>query len=151
MGDKRRVNRLRDLQRHLAPIDPIEQADPRTEEDWRQRDGELIDHARVEVLQDGIGTSGDPDILVPSDLLRLAQRALDAVIDEVEGSPAWALPGTAHLCGQDEDRRVEGSFFGPGEFSPVEHALAHDAHAGAVEGFQQDAVVWAGLTTFTQL
>src|SRR5215218_4954687 len=149
--DERRIDSLHDLRCDLVPVDPVEQADPLAEEDRRQRDGELIDQTRVEVLDDGVGTSRDSDILASGDLTRLPQRALDPVVDEVERGPARALPGTANLVGQDEDRRVERSFLGPETFSSLEHPLPHDVHAGTVESLLQDAVVLAGLTTFAKL
>src|SRR5215212_12200933 len=149
--DVRRVNSFSDLRCNLSPVDSVEQADPFAEEDRRQRDGEVIDQARVEVLEDGVGTSRDSDIFTSGDLTRLPQCALDSVVDEVESGLAWALPGTANLLGQDEDRRMEGCFLGPETFSAVEHPLPHDAHAGTVEGLLQDAVVLAGLTTVAKL
>src|SRR5215203_1176841 len=149
--DVRRVKSFSDLRCDLAPADPVEQADPLAEEDRRQRDGELIDQTRVEVLDDGVGTSRDSDILASGDLTRLPQRALDPVVDEVERGPARTLPGTANLVGQDEDRRVERGFLGPETFSSLEHPLAHDIHAGTVESLLQDAVVLASLTTFAKL
>ena len=65
--------------------------------------------------------------------------------------PPGRSQGLADLLGQDEDRRVEGGFLGPEALAAVEHPLAHDAHAGAVEGLLQDAVVLAGLAAVAEL
>src|SRR5260370_38783568 len=51
MRDHGRMNRLDDVHRDPARADPVEQAQPIAEENWRQRDGELIDQAGVEVLR----------------------------------------------------------------------------------------------------
>src|SRR5215211_6139638 len=110
--DERRIDSLHDLRCNLAPVDPFEQADPLAEKNRRQRDGELIYQARVEVLDDGVGTSRDPDVLASGDLTRLPQRTLDPVVDEVERGPARALPGTANLAGQDEDGVWKGASSG---------------------------------------
>src|SRR5688572_30837499 len=123
MGNERRVKRLHDLHRDLAPVDSLEQAETLTKENWRQRDVELVDQACIEVLEDNVGTSRDADILVACNRTCLPQRTLDPVVDEVERGPARALPGTAYLMGQDEDRRMERGFLRPEPFAPVEHAL----------------------------
>src|SRR5262245_6237351 len=99
MCDQRRVDRIYDLDRNLAPVDPLEQAPPRTEEHRRHRDRELIDQASVEVLLDDVGAAGDPDIPAAGDLARLPQRALDSIVDEVERGATRALPRLAHLLG----------------------------------------------------
>ena len=61
-------------------------------------------------------------------------------LTKCERGPARALPGTADLAGQDDDRRVEGASW-PEPFSAVEHPLPHYARAGTFEGLLQDAVV----------
>ena len=40
---------------------------------------------------------------------------------------------------------MEGRFLRPADFPAVEHSLPHDAHAGAVEGLFEDAVVLTRL------
>src|SRR5438132_795203 len=50
----------------------------------------------------------------------------------MEGGPARAFPRLSSFGGHDEHGRMEGRLFGPVLFPAVEHALAHDAHAGAV-------------------
>ena len=66
MRDHGRVHRRQDVQRNAPPVDPVEQADPGAENDRGQRDRELIDQARIEVLQDRVGAAGDTDILALS-------------------------------------------------------------------------------------
>src|SRR5215212_7523238 len=122
MRDERRGYRFYDLQPNLVPVDPVEQAHSFAEEHRCQRDRELIDQARVEVLEDGVGTAGDPDIPTSGNLTRLPQCARDSVVDEVERGSTWPLPWTANLLGQDEDRRMEWGFLGPETFASVEHA-----------------------------
>src|SRR5438105_7444984 len=46
---------------------------------------------------------------------------------------------------------MKGGLLGPEALAAVEHALAHDAHAGTVESLLQDAIVLAGLTTIAKL
>ena len=89
--------------------------------------------------------------LPPATSRALPQCALDSVVDEVERGAARALPGAANLVGQDEDRRMERGFLGPEALSAFEHPLAHDAHAGTLEGLLQDPVVLAGLAAFAEL
>lgn len=151
MRDERRRNRLNDFQRSFSPIDAVEQANPAAEDDRCQGDGEFIDQSRVEVLEDCVGSSGNSDIPSPGNLAGPHQGALDPIVDEVKRGPAWALPGAANLVGQHEDGRVEGRFFGPEPFPALEHPLAHDARAGAVEDLLQDPIVLARLAPLRQV
>src|SRR5262249_55506591 len=57
----------------------------------------------------------------------------------------------ADLRGQHEHRRVERCFLGPHLFAQLEHALAHDADAGAPERVLDDLVVRAGLAAVAEL
>src|ERR1700737_2419953 len=98
-----------------------------------------------------MAASRNPDVPAAHHFARLPQRALDAVVDEVERGSTRALPGTANLLGQDEDGRMKGGLFRPARFPAVEHSLPHDAHAGAVVGLLKDAVVLTGLATVAKL
>jgi hypothetical protein len=51
----------------------------------------------------------------------------------------------------DEDRGVEGRLLRPCLLAEVEHALAHDARAGALERLPRDVVVAALLAALAQL
>ena len=149
--DERRMNRLHNLQPNLSPLDPVEQADPIAKEDRCQGDGKFVNQASIEVLEDGVASSCDPDVLVACGLTCLPQRTLNSIVDEVEGGPARAFPRIAFLLGQDKDRRMERGFLRPATFSAVEHPLPHNAHARTLEGFLRNAVVLAGLTTLAKL
>src|SRR5262249_37429528 len=103
------------------------------------------------VLLDHVGATCDADIAVCRDRARLAQRALDAVVDEVKRRATGPHPGLSDLRGEHEHRRVKRRFFGPHRFAQLEHALAHDADAGALERLLEDLIVSAGLAAFAEL
>src|SRR6267143_1217247 len=149
--DLRRGNGFREVEGHLLAVNSIEQADPASEDDGRQRDMEFVDEPRVEVLEDRVSSPGDSDVAPPDDLARFLQRTLNPVVDEVEGRPAWALPRSSDLVRHDEDRRVERRLLGPKFFPALEHSLAHDAHPGAIEGVLEDPVVLTLLSAFAEL
>src|SRR5690606_19265443 len=123
----------------------------RPEQDRRERDRALIDQPRIEVLADRLGAAADADVSIPGHLAGLPQRGLDAVVDEVEGGPTRALPWLAYLVGEDEDRRVERRVLGPPHFAALEHALADDGDAGAVERLLEDLVVRARLAALAKV
>ena len=87
------------------------------------------------MLLNNISASGDPDVLVPGGFSGLSKCTFYASIHEVEGGAVRGFPRLADLVGQDEYWCVKGSFLGPEAFSPIEHSLPHDAHAGSFEGF----------------
>ena len=92
---------------------PSNRRTPLAEEDRRQRERELIDQARVEVLQDGVGASCDPDVLAPA-ASRACRNALSIPsLTKWNVVPPGRSQGRADLVGQDEDRRMEGGFLGP--------------------------------------
>ena len=64
------------------------------------------------------------DVPVAGGLAGLVERWLDVVVDELEGGPAWPLPGVTLLVRHDEDRRVERRLLRPRLLAGVEHALA---------------------------
>jgi hypothetical protein len=104
-------------------------------------DRELVNQPRVEILLDRIGTSRYVDISISGNLSRSAKCALDAIIDEVERRAAGALPGLAHLIGQNKDGGMKRGLLGPEALAATEHPLSHDADAGALKGCFQHAVL----------
>src|SRR5262245_52906589 len=70
-----------------------EQADAGAEQHGREGNRELVDQAAVQVLLDRLGAAGDAHVAVAGGLAGLEQRALDAVVDEVEGGAAVPHPG----------------------------------------------------------
>src|SRR5713101_5034218 len=98
-----------------------------------------------------MGAASNADVLAAGHIARLLQCALDSVVDEMERGPTRAFPRRAALPGHDKHGRMEGRLFGPALFPTVEHALAHDAHAGAVVRLFQDAVVAAGFAPVAKL
>src|ERR1700741_118341 len=84
-------------------------------------------------------------------LARPGERGFDAVVDVVEGGPARPLPGVTLLVRHDEDRRVERRLLRPRPLAEIEHALAHDARAGALERLARDVVVAPFLAALAEL
>ncbi len=62
MGDGRGIDRPNDLESETRRIQAIEQGDPGAEQRGRQGDVELVANARLQVLPDGVGPSGDADV-----------------------------------------------------------------------------------------
>jgi hypothetical protein len=58
----------------------------------RDGDGELVHQPGVEVLLDEVCSSADPDVAATGGHPGSGPSALDAVVDDVEGSAAGALP-----------------------------------------------------------
>src|SRR2546423_8081371 len=81
----------------------------------------------------------------------MVEGGLDAVVDEVEGGPARPLPGVTLLVRDDEDRSVERRLLRPHLLAGVEHALAHNARAGALERLPRDVVVAPFLAALAEL
>lgn len=90
MCGERRIDRLDVLDPDPVSIDPVEQAHASAEVHRRQRENELVDQSRIQVLHDDIGPACNPDVPAIRRVAGLPQRALDAVVDEVErGSRTW--------------------------------------------------------------
>src|SRR6266851_4769714 len=106
-------------------------------------------------LPDCVGQVGHPLRRLRTDRLQghagRVERGLDAVVNEVEGGPARPLPGVTLLVRHDEDRRVERRLLRPRLLAEVEHALAHDARAGALERLPHDLVVAPLLAALAEL
>ena len=68
---------------------------------------ELVDQARVDVLQDRCASARDADIPVVVAAVGLLERGLDAVVDEVERRATRPRPRVTLLVRHDEHRRVE--------------------------------------------
>ena len=77
--------------------------------------------------------------------------AVDAVVDEVERGAARTLPRVSLLMGDHEDRGVERRLLGPELLAAVEHPLAQDRHAGALEELARPVVVRTGLALVAEL
>src|ERR1700694_5562096 len=92
MRDGRRMRRVDDVQRDSALVDPVEEAQSIAEEDGGDGDGEVIDQTGVEGLHQNAGAAADSNILVFRGGARLAQRALDSVVDEVERRSTLPFP-----------------------------------------------------------
>jgi hypothetical protein len=72
-------------------VHAVDQADAGAEQHGRECDGELVDQAGVQVLLDRLAAAGDADVAVAGRRTGLVERALDAVVDEVEARAARSL------------------------------------------------------------
>src|SRR5205814_2995159 len=97
------------------------------------------------------GATGNADVAVAGGLAGLEQRALDAVVHEVKGGAGRPLPRVTFGVGDDEHRGMERRLLRPGQLAAVEHALAHDAGAGALVRRSRDLVVESFLAAFAEL
>src|ERR1700727_1179362 len=66
-------------------------------------------------------------------------------------SPAASLARCTDLVREDEDLRVERRLLRPGALSLLEHPLAHDVRADAVEDGLEEAIVRSRLTALAEL
>ena len=122
----------------------------------REVEPKLVHEPYPERLLNGVGAAGDTDVLLPSGLASLANRALDAVRDEREGGPAFlrrTLPGVMR---QHEDRRPERRVVAPPAvgvgvgvpraLAPAIHAPAHDEGVDRIERLANSLGVRARLS-----
>jgi hypothetical protein len=88
----------------------IEEALAAAQQDGHDRQVELADQARPEVLLDGGGAAPQPDVVAVGRLDRSLEGRLDAVVDEVERRSSLHRDRRAWVVGEDEHRVVGASF-----------------------------------------
>jgi hypothetical protein len=84
VGDGSRVDELHAFVECRAATEVIEEALAPAEQGGHDRQVQLVDEARPELLQDGGGPASQPDVVAVGGLERSLERRLDAVVDEVE-------------------------------------------------------------------
>src|SRR4051812_29736077 len=114
----------------------------------------LVDQPRLEILPNRGDASAQTHVLAAGCLLRLLERGLDAVGDEVEHGAALHLEGLARVMRQHEHRHVVRRLFAPPPL-PVfvrprsahgaEHVAPEDPGADVLEAFLGHGVVDSGL------
>jgi hypothetical protein len=141
VGGRRRLHDPGDLQPELARVDPIEQPDPRPEQDGSEVELQLVEQADIQGLLHGGCAAGDVHVLAAGGFASLCHGAGDPVGDEGKCRAALADPRLPRVVGEDEDRRAERGWVGPADFALVEHAAAHHIGAGAGELLLGDLMV----------
>src|SRR5438552_12558427 len=85
-GSGRRL--LHELDRRS--VDILEEPRPAAEKHGRERDVELVDEPRAEILVDRLRTAADAHVAALRHRARLPQRALDPIVHEMERRAARA-------------------------------------------------------------
>src|SRR2546423_12880444 len=89
-------------------IDPRKQMLTSAEQDWRDRDVQLVDESRLEILPHRGHSSADLDIKVTRGLPRALQRFLNPAGDEMKDGPAFHCDRLLAVPRQYEHRRMIG-------------------------------------------
>src|SRR5260221_9677530 len=114
------------------------------------RQVQLVDQPRAEILANGGSATPESDILGLSRLLRALQRCMDAIGHEVESGSALHREGLTSMLRQHEDGYVVGralappslpTVVGPGAPHRPEHVAAHDPSADVLEAARGKVVV----------
>src|SRR5947209_12746038 len=122
------------------------------EEDGRDDEVQLVEQAGGEVLADRRGTAADAHVLLSRGLLRLLERRLDPVRDEVERRAALHRERLARVMRQDEHGDVVRRLLAPPPLPTVvrprsangtEHVAAEDPGADVVERLRRELVIRA--------
>src|SRR5215471_12519182 len=154
--DARRLDRAHLLELEGVPLETLEEPFAAAENDRDDRDVDLVDKASREVLIDDGCAPGQRDVLAFGGVLRLTERGLDAVGDEVEGRTALHHEGLARVVGEDEHRVVVGRVLAPpaapGNVRPFtadrpEHVATHDRRADVLPALLDDGRTGVGLAS----
>src|SRR3989304_3462514 len=129
----------------------FEQASPAGEQDGHQGYLELLDDIQVQVLLDDVRATRNANVLAGCGLPCLHERALGAVIHEVEGGAAGTDPGLAPLVRQHVHGSVKRSFLRPTALASLEHAFAHDVGTNALRRAPKHVVHRAGFSSGAEL
>src|SRR3954471_7353656 len=135
-------------------IETLPQVLARADQHRALDDMRFVDQARLEKLAHGGHTAADAHVLAAGRALRLLERRVDAVGDEMERRAAAHLEGLARVVGENEDRAVVRrlvappafpAFVGPRAAHGTEHVAAEDPGAEVDETLLGHLVVDAGL------
>src|SRR4051812_22991130 len=100
--DARRPDCPNLLELDLTAPEVVEEASAAPEEQRDDVQLELVEKPRREVLVDDLGAAPEPHVLAARGLLRLLERPLDPVGDEVESGAPLHLDRLARMMGDDE-------------------------------------------------
>src|ERR1043166_9160526 len=123
------------------------------EQPWRDRQVQLGDEPRFEVLADGRHTAADLHILSQSCRRCPLQRLADTAGDKVEDRAAFHLDRPAIVMRQHKYQAVVGRVFpppaspvviGPGPTNRAEHVASYDPGADALPETRGNVVIDAG-------
>src|SRR4051794_35629181 len=106
MGRQLHGDRLRHLVAKAWQVDACKQGFTATQNDGRQREVQLVDRSRQQILADRGNAAADLDVQGARGRLSLGERRLDAVGDEMKGRPAVHYYWRPRVVGEDESRRV---------------------------------------------
>jgi hypothetical protein len=99
VGDPRSFDDLELLELRPGVAQSGEQSGPVSEDQWNDRDHHLVEQASRKILVDNRCAAAERDVLAIGGDLRLLERCLDAVGDEIEGRAAIArLAGSPSLA-----------------------------------------------------
>src|SRR5437764_2100448 len=106
-----RLDRLDLLELHISHV--FEQPSAASEQDRDDRDEDLVEQTRCEVLLRDGRPAPERHLLLSGCCPRLFKRRLDPVRDEVERRSALHLQRLARMASEDEDGMVEGRIVSP--------------------------------------
>src|SRR3972149_1022049 len=129
----------------------FEQAAPAGEQDRHQGNLELLDDTQVQVLLDDIRATRNANVLAGCGLPSLRERALGAVVHEVESGAAGTDPGLAPLVRQHVYGSVKRGFLRPTALASLEHALAHEVGTNGLRLAPKHVVHRAGFSSGAEL
>lgn len=137
----------------LRHVQPGEKMLAGAEQDRRDREMHLVDQAFLQILPDRGDAAADPHILVLGGRLRLFERRMDAVGDEVKRRAAFHQDRRPLVMGEHEDRHVIGRVVAPPAFPALvrpfaadrpEHVATKDPGADILKTARGEAVAAAG-------
>src|SRR5919201_4903063 len=134
-----RLGRLDLLELRISHV--FEQPSAASEQDRDDRDNDLVEQTRCEVLLRDGRPASERHLLLSGCCPRVFERRLDPVRDEVERRSALHLQRLTRMVSEDEDGMVEGRIVSPPALprlvprsrAAAEHVPAHDGRAGAAE------------------
>src|SRR5882724_201790 len=154
--DMRRLLRLHVLRAFVAElphVDAREEMFPRSEQNRRKRQMQLVDQPRAQILPDRRHAAADPNVLAFGGRGRALEGGLDPVGDEMEGGAALHLDRRPRMVGEHEDGNVIGrrvappplpALVGPGPAHRPEHVAAQDPGPDIGEAADREILVDAG-------
>src|SRR5512132_33664 len=157
LRDSGRLDRLNLLEPGLGVAQVVEQPCAASENHGDDRDEDLVQQTRRQILLRGARTAADRHILVAGRCPGLLECRLDSIRDEVKGGSALHLQRLARVVGENEDRVVEGRVVSPpalpGVVAPrsrpaTEHVSAHDGRAHVAENLLGDRRARVDLAAF---
>src|SRR3954451_5320816 len=150
MGGLLRRDELSALVSQSAHVDALEQSLSRAQQDRRDREVQLIDEARTEILLDSVGPAANAYVHSLGCIARAIERLVNSARDEIESRSAFHLDGRARVMSQDESWNVIGwvvsppafpVHVGPGTANGSEHVSAENPGAHILEAARSEVVI----------